>query len=65
VHKTVYRVEYEDDVCMIKRKVVETLSWTNETTNPEFFCLNMENHINVKDIRRPGGDSKGASPEYK
>jgi len=49
---------------MINWKVMEKLSWTNETTSPEFFNLNMENHINVTDIRRPGGDSKGASPEY-
>jgi hypothetical protein len=46
---------------MINLKVMKKLSWTNETTSPEFFNLNMENHINVTD--RPGGDSKGAPPE--
>jgi len=44
---------------------MEKLSWIDETTNLEFFYFNMENQINVTDIRRPGGDSKGASPEYK
>ena len=44
---------------------MEKRSWTNEITSPEVFCLNMENHINVTDIRRSGGDSKGTSPEYK
>lgn len=44
---------------------MEQLSWKNETTSPEIFYLNMENHIKITDIRRPGGFSKGASPEYK
>ena len=44
---------------------MEKLSWNDENANPEFFCLNMENHYNLKDIRRPGGDSKGETPEYK
>ena len=50
---------------MTNWKVMEKLAWINETNSSEYFYLNMENHINVRDIRRPGGDWKGEFPEYK